>query len=193
MSLEVNSGVGPVPPDTTATAPNIRATVVRLAGQISGLDPGPAASLRRDPLAGSGSAAFWHLLARNGIAANRRMERRWAAVIQAIAILTPKGGTSDAPKPSAHNGGNPMGTALQDAGVSGQRLARLLAARGKTRRELVIRTCRRLAAKESVRFDLRTLAEFVLFEEEEAARWIARKYYTAAAKAAHPPEGGESS
>ena len=89
MSLEVNSGVGPVPPDTTATAPNIRATVVRLAGQISGLDPGPAASLRRDPLAGSGSAAFWHLLARNGIAANRRMERRWAAVIQAIAILRP--------------------------------------------------------------------------------------------------------
>ena len=193
MSLEVNSGVGPVPPETTATTPDIRATVVRLAGQISELDPGLAASLRRDPLAGSGSAAFWHLLARNGIAAGGRMERRWAAVIQAIAILTPKGRASDAPKPSAHNGGNPMGTALQEAEVSDQRLARLLTARGKMRRELVVRTCRRLAAKEPIRFDLRTLAEFVLFEDEKAARWIARKYYTAAAKAAHSPQGGESS
>lgn len=167
------------------TTTDIPGTVVRLAGQVSGLDPGPAASLRRDPLAGSGSAAFWQLLAENGIAATERMERRWAAVIQAIAILTPKGRASDGPKPSAHHAGNPMGTALQEAGVSDQRLARMLAARGKTRRELVIRTCRRLAGKEPVRFDLRTMAQFVLFEDEEAARWIARKYYTAAAKAAH--------
>ncbi len=189
MSLEVSA----VPRGTKATTTDIGATVVRLAGEISRLAPGPAASLRRDPLAGSGSAAFWHLLATNGIPAGRRLIPRWATVIQAIAILTPKGRASDGPKPSAHNGGNPMGTALREAGISDQRLARLLTARGKTRRDLVIRTCRRLAAKEPVRFDVRTMARFVLFEEEEEARWIARKYYTAAAKAANSPQGGESS
>lgn len=185
--------VSPVPVGTTDNTTDIDATVVRLAGEVSRMGPGLAASLRRDPLAGSGSAAFWDLLARNGIPGGRRMLPRWAAVIQAIAILTPKGGASGERRPTAHNGGNPMGTALQEASISDLRLARLLAAKGKTRRDLVIRTCRRLAAKEPIRFDLRTMARFVLFEDEEAARWIARKYYTAAAKAAKSPQGEESS
>ena len=189
----MSNEVSPVPTGTIETTSDIDATVVRLAGEISRMGPGLAASLRRDPLAGSGSAAFWDLLARNGIPAGRRLLPRWATVIQAIAILTPKGRTSDERRPVAHNGGNPMGTALQEAKISDLRLARLLAARGKTRRDLVIRTCRRLAAKEPVRFDLRTMVRFVLFEDEEAARWIARKYYTAAAKAAKSPKGEASS
>ncbi len=167
--------------------------IVQLAGAIGRLDPGPAASLRRDPLAGSGSAAFWHVMARNGIQPRHRHLKRWAAVIQAIAILTPKGRRdSDTPKLSPHDGAVPMGTALHQAGITEQRLARLLSARGGMRRDLVVRTCRRLAAKEAVRFDLRTLARFVLSEDESEARWIARHYYAAHVRAARTSDQGES-
>lgn len=184
----------PAPLDEQRSDSDIGGKIVRLAGAISRLEPGPAASLRRDPLAGSGSAAFWSMLAKNGIHPRREeLERRWATVIQAIAILTPKGrGDSDRPKPSAHDGAVPMGAALHQLGISQQRLARLLSARGEMRRDLVIRTCRRLAAKDAVRFDLRTLAGFVLFEHESQARWIARKYYTARARAAKTTNQGES-
>ncbi len=175
---------GPAPNSTPKI--DVDSVVARMAGRISHLEPGPVASLRRDPLAGAGSAVFWQLLAENDLQARGELMARWAAVIQAIAILTPKG--RDHGKPSAHNGSKPMGVALFEAGISHQRLARLLSATGQMRRDLVLRTCRRLSAQEAVQFDLRTLASFVLFESEAAARWIARKYYTAAAKAAnsHP-------
>ena len=167
--------------------------IVRLAGRIGRLDPGQAASLRRDPLAGSGSAAFWQLMAENEIRPGRKQLERWATVIRAIAILTPKGRrNSDRPKPSPHDGANPMGTALHQAGITQLRLARLLSARAGMRRDLVVRTCRRLAAKEAVRFDLRTLARFVLFEDEDEARWIARHYYAAHVRAARTSDHGES-
>ena len=173
--LDVRAGSGSAP------RTDIDATIIRMAGRIKHLEPGPVASLRRDPLAGAGSAAFWQLLAENDIRAHGEFLARWATVIHGIAILTPKGG--DHNKASAHSGGRPMGTALFEAGISHQRLARLLSATGQMRRDQVVRTCRRLAAKEAVQFDLRTLAKFVLYESEGAARWIARKYYTAAAKA----------
>ena len=166
----------------STTKTDVDATIARMAGRISHLEPGPVASLRRDPVAGAGSAAFWQLLAENDIRASGEFLARWATVIQAIAILTPKG--SHRSKPSAHNRGRPMGTALFEAGISHQRLASLLSAKGQMRRDLVLRTCRRLSAQDAVRFDLRTLASFVLFESEDAARWIARKYYTAANNAA---------
>lgn len=189
MSLEDR----PPPSDPQPSDSDVGGKIVQLAGAISGLEPGQAASLRRDPLAGSGSAAFWYLLAKNGIHPGRKQLECWATVIRAIALLTPKGRRdSDRPKHSPHDGANPMGTALQRAGISEQRLARLLSARGGMRRDLVIRTCRRLAAKEAVRFDLRTLARFVLFEHESEARWIARKYYAAHVKAAQIPDQGES-
>ena len=89
---------------------------MRLAGYISRLDPGPAASLRRDPLAGSGSAAFWDLIAKNDIAAGGKFLERWATVAQAIAILTPKG--RKAKKRSAHDATTPMGEALHNAKFS---------------------------------------------------------------------------
>ena len=186
MPLELNTSE----PLAAASGTDIGGKVVRLAGQISRLDPGPAASLRRDPLAGSGSAAFWQLIADNDIPATGAYLERWATVVQAIAILTPKG--RDPEKPSAHIGANPMGKVLHEAEIRDLRLARLLSARGEMRRDLVIRTCRRLAARKTVRFDLRTLAKFVLFEGEGQARWIARNYYTAAAKAARSPQGEES-
>ena len=172
---------------------DIEAAIVRIAAQISHLEPGPAASLRRDPLAGSGAAPLWRLLARNGIVASGESLSRWATIIQAIAILTPKGRRDPGnPAESPHDGRNPMGAALFKAGISEVRVARLLSARGEIRHDLVVRTCRRLAAKEQVRCDIRTLAKFVLFESESAARWIARTYYTAATKAATSTQQGES-
>ena len=189
MSLEDR----PTPSGPPQTDADFGGKIVRLTGGIAGLAPGPAASLRRDPMAGSGSAAFWHLMATHGIDPKERGPKRWAAVTQAIAILTPKGRRdSGSPKFSPHDGANPMGTALHQAGITEQRLARLLSARGGMRRDLVVRTCRRLAAKEAVRFDLRTLAMFVLSEDDSAARWIARHYYAAHFRAANPSDQGES-
>ena len=176
----------PTPTDTEWSSTDIGRKIAKLAGAIGRLEPGPAAALRRQPMDGSGSAAFWHLLVKCGIEPpGKRMERRWATVIQSIAILTPKGRDN---RRSAHDARNPMGSALKAAGISELRLARLLAARGQMRRDLVVRTCRRLAAKEAIRFDLGTLARFVLFEHESQARWIARYYYTNPGRTANSPD-----
>ena len=60
------------------------------------------------------------------------------------------------------------------------------------RSDLVIRACRRLSAKQVIRFDLRTMAKLVLFDGENEARWIARKYYSAAVAATRTKQGEES-
>ncbi|WP_420449799.1 type I-E CRISPR-associated protein Cse2/CasB [Candidatus Palauibacter sp.] len=156
--------------------------VVRLAAHIVRLKPGPAAALRRGPLEGEGSAALWQLMATNGIEGRGDDLPKWGTIMQAIAILTPRGG--DDRKRSAHDGSKPMGAVLAEANISELRLARLLASRGEMRRKLAVRTCRRLAASESVRFDLRTLAKFILWDNDESqAHWIARHYYRIPAKA----------
>ncbi len=75
-----------------------------------------------------------------------------------------------------------MGTALYRAQVSELRLARLLNVPLSMRRELTIRACRRLAATGHNRFDLWTLARFLLFSDDERpARDIAKAYYRAEA------------
>ena len=89
MTLETRSSAS----QPTASHMDIGKQIARLAGYISRLDPGPAASLRRDPLAGSGSAAFWDLIARNDISAGGQYLERWATVVQSMAILTPRGRT----------------------------------------------------------------------------------------------------
>ena len=155
-----------------------RANVARMAMDIALLDPGSAAALRRGPLAGSGSAAFWKLMADHDIEAARIAV--WATVAQSIAILTPVGEGAGDPPRSAHDSGRSMGAALHHAGVSELRLARLLAAGGHMRRNLVLRVCRRLArSRDHRRFDLRTLARAVVYCDEATDRQIARDYYRA--------------
>lgn len=169
-------------------------TVARLAVEIAVLDPGAAAALRRGPQSGAGAAAFWKLLSRHGPdrELDRRQEDGWGTLIQAIAILTPKGGNRDgAPKDCAHDPGIPMGAALHDAKVSELRLARLLTAPEQMRRTLTVRLCRRLAAADQRRFDLRTLARFVL-SGGDAGRHIARDYYRAQAAAGRQPQPEET-
>ena len=160
--------------------------VARLAREIAVLDPGAAAALRRGPQSGAGAAAFWKLLATYGptheMDGNR--EEGWAMLIQAIAILTPKGRRIEgAPTLSVHDPQIPMGAAVHDAEVSELRLARLLTAPQKMRRTLTVRLCRRLGAAEQRRFDLRTLANFILYSDDVAGRRIAKEYYRAQAQA----------
>ena len=180
----------------TAEAPDrltMGQTVARLAQEIAALEPGPAAALRRGPQHGAGAAAFWKLLARYGPdhELDRNREDGWSTLVQAMAILTPKGRSSgNATKEPAHDPRTAMGTALHDAGVSELRLARLLTAPERTRRTLVVRLCRRLAASDQLRFDLRTLARFILYGRD-AGRRIARDYYraqTAAGRQSEPKE-----
>ena len=152
-----------------------------LATYIANLDPGSAAALRRGPLAGAGAAAFWKLAAEHASSGAVRDETGWAALVRAIAILTPKG--RETGRTPAHDPKVSMGAALYGAGVSELRLARLLNAPREMRRDLAIRLCRRLAATEHKRFDLCTLEKLILFGGDPTSRKIARDYYRAEAKA----------
>ena len=78
----------------TVSAPatqNLPEAIPKIAAEIARLDPGPAAALRRGPRNGAGAAAFWKLLAKHNPVGAERNEAGWAALVQAIAILTPKG------------------------------------------------------------------------------------------------------
>ena len=177
------SGNGQVAPPRTA---GIRPDQVapRLAAYIAGLDPGSAAALRRGPLVGAGAAAFWKLVAEYAPDGATLDEEGWANLVQAIAILTPKGTETD--RKRAHDPTIPMGAALYEAGVSELRLARLLDAPREMRRDLAVRLCRRLAATDRKRFDLRTLAVLILDGSEKTKKTnhrIARDYYRAETKA----------
>ena len=165
--------------------------VPKLASAIARLDPGPAAALRFGPLAGAGAAAFWKLIAEHVPNAAESNLVGWAAVLQAIAILTPKG--RDPQKKSAHDRQLPMGSALYKAGLSELRLASLLAATSDRRRERAIRACRRITASEQNRFDLVTLAKFILFGDDRTDRRIASYFYRADTDARRELQNKETS
>lgn len=175
-------------PGTAKNPRGLRAVLPKMATEILHLDPGSAAALRRGPLDGAGTAAFWGLLAKHDLP----VTEHWAALVQAIAILTPKGR-----KPSrraAHDSTLRMGEALQKAGVTELRLARLLGAPPDLRPDLAVRTCRRLAATDFNRFDLVTLGQFLLSRDNaHAARRIARDYYRAAFAATRKTQDEETS
>ena len=81
-----------LPETEGAPAMHLPEAIPKIAMEIARLDPGPAAALRRGPRSGAGAAAFWKLLARYDPVGAKRNESGWAALIQAIAILTPKAG-----------------------------------------------------------------------------------------------------
>ncbi len=163
----------PTAPKKNVNTHSLGQVVSRLAGEITRLDPGSAAALRRGPLSGAGAAAFWQLMATHQPRTND--DAGWAALIQGIAILTPKG--TDPNKKSAHEYRLPMGSALSKAKFLELRLARLLNAPKEMRRDLAVRLCRRLSRTEHSRFNLETLARFILFSDDETDRRIARDYY----------------
>ena len=182
-----------ISPDTvkTTNTPELRSVIPMIAFEIARLGPGPAAALRRGPLAGPGAAAFWKLTAKYAHDEAAKNEYGWAALIQAIAILTPKG--RDPNKMSAHDYHVPLGMALYRSKFSELRLARLLAATTELRRELAVRACRRLAAAGQNRFDLVTLALFILVGDDRTDRRIARHYYRAETTAKRDSQEKEGS
>lgn len=155
---------------------DLKTVIPELAREVSRLDPGPAAQLRRGPTKGAGAVAFWQLLGKVGADGAVRNEEDWAAVVQALAILTPRGRRCAAK--SAH-GSTPMGKALADRGVGDVRLARFLSTPQRQRGEAAVRMCRRLAASGAEPFDLVTLGRYVLAGPGETDRRIAREFYQA--------------
>ena len=176
MATHRHQDLGPHSEGDTTPTPSLGERIARIAERIAHLDPGSTAALRRGPRAGAGAAAFWQIMASHAPEGLGRNEAGWAAVLQAIAILTPKG--ADADRQSAHTPAVPMGAALRDASVTELRLAALLNARAAKRAEHAVRLCRRLARTEQRRFDLRTLARFILYGTDDTARRIAREYYS---------------
>lgn len=173
------------PPSPDDFGARLNSAAAGIAGAIARLDPGPAAQLRRGPLAEVGAPAFWLLLSRFDLMTFARDLEGWAAVLQGMAILTSKG--RDRGKPSAHDPAMPVGRALSEAGFSELRLLRLLSAPGETRRDLALRACRMLARK-SARIDWRQMARLILFGDQATSRRIAEHYYSTLDRAAPDDE-----
>ena len=149
----------------------------RMAMHIAKLRPGAAAELRRGPLRSNGRYAFWRVLAR--YRPNRATERveAWAALVQAIAVLTPRGHAQ--PKPAAHDPRRPLGAALADAKLSEARLSQLLSTNGARQRHLALGACRRIAKATRSRVDVRTLCALILEGGEEVGDQIGAEYWRA--------------
>lgn len=181
-------------------------TIYAIGVTLADLDPGPLADLRRLSLDGDdhGTPYFWRLASRHRLRGPNLPT--WARIVRIMAILTPKG--RDDRKRSPHeakakgNGWRGLGTALCDGGdrnwpgsgeaprpvFSEQRLARLLAAKGETRAELMERAVRMLAARKpaDARLDCVGLARFLAFPDDpQHVRDIARDYYTRLDRAEH--------
>lgn len=166
---------------------DINLLIPRIAREIAVLDRGLLAELRRGPLSGAGSVAFWKLVAKYEIPIHQAPN--WAVLTQAIAILTPKGEI-----PTSYSAYDPdvsMGRALHQAKFSDLRLARLLSARKGMRLEIIIRACRRLTAEKCNRFDLRTLAKYILFQNVQTDQKIARDFYVYSAQAIQTTKNDE--
>jgi len=162
--------------DAAYMAPDEAAS--RMACHIARLEPGPAATLRRRPVAGGGAQAFWQLLARyyRPEGAEERVEAS-GDLIQAIALLTPRGRSRQ--KRPAHDGRRSLGRALAECGVSELVLAQLLGATAERRRPLLLRCCRRLEASDNARLNCRELARLMLGTDERAAERCAADYWRA--------------
>ena len=155
----------------------VKNIIPSMAGQIARMNPGARAALRRGPMAGAGVAAYWQLAAAYDIGTR---QREWAAIVQCIAILTPKGSPGGLHSP--HLRSRPMGAALFKSGISDSRLATLLNAPTSLRPNFAVRLCRRLARGEFARFNLVTLARYVLFGKGETDQILAQTYYREEAK-----------
>jgi CRISPR system Cascade subunit CasB len=153
-------------------------TVACLARALDGLSPGDLAELRRMDPEDPGCPGFWKVVVSDlepagvlpaGGPLLDQAERRWAAVLQAMAIAH-----------GFHQPGARLGAALAEAGFSELRFTRLLRARDNGLHDGVRLAARFLAAKGQVA-DFRGIADLVLSEgrpySEDVRRRIARDYY----------------
>lgn len=153
-------------PDPSVDRSEFGDKIFAIGQSLAGLDPGPLAELRRMSLSGDGAGApyFWRLASRHDFGAGARLQT-WARIIQIMAVLTdkgqPEGKRSPHAPPTKDNGWRGLGHALCDGAdpawgngaidprpiLSELRFARLIAARGSMRAELMERAGRALAAK----------------------------------------------
>lgn len=131
-------------PDTHS----VSRVAIAAAHMLERLEPGPLAELRRLDTS-AGAAGFWRLAAQHPAAINNNLED-WMAIVRILAILTPKGDPAE--RKPLHDAKRRLGEVLCDGGdlnwpdsnpprpvLSEQRLARLMAARGKQRGVLLRR------------------------------------------------------
>ena len=174
-------------PEPNKQAENLPDTIYEIGYKLAGLEPGALADLRRE--AGEATAPrpayFWRLAARYKEIKDN--EEGWLRIIRIMAILTdkgdPKGKRSPHVSKSAANNWRGLGAALCDGGdpqwgvgqlkprpmLSELRFARLLAATGDTRADLMERAARALAAKKSPGtsgVDCTDLARFLLYPDD---------------------------
>lgn len=152
----------------------VGARACAIAAALAVADSGDRAAARR--MGPEGSAFFWRMVARHGIA--RSEEEKWRRITRMLALLTPASATK-----TVHQPGRKLGAVLADGGaetarldkpaLSEPRLARLLAARGPARLEALERAVRALA-RQQPHIDAASLAWAVLRED---GRDIARDYY----------------
>lgn len=178
---------------TSGDDPEPHAVALSVAGLMRTFGSGEMAALRRLD-EDAAVPAFWRLAARNPILADpaRGGKRRtWVAIVQALAILMPKGPPED--RGDLHDPKRKFGAALCDGGrldwpgglapgvaprplLSEGRLAQLLAARGRQRSVLMLRAVRSLAASRDagVGLDVGDLAWRFL---DPASERLAMPYY----------------
>lgn len=179
MTTEQSQTTGGAPSDEAGGLPAVARVVGRIAHALQHeLPAGDIAELRRlrpdDPAA----PAFWKVaalylrpvgfLGETGPALDRS-ERRWAALLNALAHLGP-----------LHRRGARLGRALADAGLSELRFVRLLRAHDDALLDAV-RTAAQYLASKAVPADTADFAWLLLTDgnngEQTVRRRIARDYY----------------
>ena len=144
---------------------------------------GDRSKLRRMNPDNPSTAAFWRLMAREGIPRNPDISK-WGLIIHGIALMSHGTGL-------AHNPKLRVGRVLYEGNknkppplISEHRLSTLLSARGPTLRRLLARLFRMLSANRCS-FDWREMASFILNDgydqgqADQARIKIARNYYWA--------------
>lgn len=151
---------------------NLASSIARIAGLMSSnqFPTGERASLRRMAPGQIPPLGFYRFAMRYLPEGWERNLDEWTVLVAGMAIMAP----------NAHDPRRGFGTALAISGYSEARLERLLSAEGETRRTLVLRAARFLAAK-GVAFNWVDAAAFLLTRHDELReqihRRIARDYY----------------
>ena len=164
-------------------------TALSVVAELRLLEPGALAALRRMQDDGT-VTAYWRLAASRPPLSDR--PERWAPIVRALAILTPKGAPEE--RGDLHDPKRPLGMALCDAGdpewpeklspgqkprasFSERRLAQLLAARGRQRDVLLTRAIRALAASKPGSAGLRVPDVAWAFLLPDPSEMLAKHYY----------------
>ena len=164
----------------------VEETAEGAARMLQGLPPRRLAELRRMETPAA-APLFWLLAARYPRTIGQRPDE-WAAVIRILAMLTGRGGPAH--RGFLHSAEHRWGEVLCDGGdrtwpysagfrpvISEQRLAHLIAARGKQRRGLLERIARVIARTRRHGVNVVDVARTLLDPGSDVGRFLAEPYY----------------